>query len=45
MASNKRTSKADSKGLKTDEKSNNKYAHISKGKVDCDDRCTQRHSY
>ena len=44
MASNKRNSKADSK-QKGDEKSNNKFFHISKGKVECDDRFMQRDSY
>jgi hypothetical protein len=44
MASNKRNSKADSK-QQGDEKSNNKFLHISKGKVECDDRFAQRNSY
>jgi hypothetical protein len=44
MASNKRNSKADSK-QKGDEKSNNKFLHISKGKVECDDRFALRNSY
>jgi len=45
MASKKRNIKADSKEQKTYEKSDNKFAHISKGKVECDDRFNLRNSY